>query len=172
MTTLRLSLLALLTGACLLGTAQAQTISNLNLETWAQRTKAVPLGVEAPQNWQTTDDLLSSLAGSPLPSATATVTKSTDVHGGSFAAKIENKVYAPFQSIIPVLPGILSLGNGIRYSTDGNDFTGVPYTGRPTQVQFYYKLTGPAATNDSAAVFFSLTRNVSGKTQEVASEGF
>jgi len=166
-------LVALAAGVGLLAAApaQAQTLTNLNLETWSQRAKAVPTGVEAPTNWQTTDDLLSILAKSPLPSSTATVSKTTDVHGGSFAAKMESKVYAPFQSIIPVVPGILTLGNAIKFTSDGSEITGVPYTGRPTSVQFYYKLTGPAALNDSAAVFFSLTRNVGGTTQYVVSRG-
>lgn len=163
--------LALMASTGLAVSAQAQTISNLGFDTWAQRTSAVPTGVEAPQNWLTTDDLYASLARGPLPSSTATVTKTTDVHGGAFAVKIENKVYAPFQTIIPVLPGIISLGNRINYSTDGNDFTGLPYTSQPTQIQFYYKLTGTAAASDSAAIFFALTRNVGGNTQDVAFRG-
>jgi hypothetical protein len=149
---------------------QAQTLANLNLETWAQRTTSVTGGVEAPANWQTTDDLYADLAGT-LPSSTTTVTKTTDVNGGTYAAKIENKVYAPLQTFIPVMSGIMSLGSQISYTSDSYEFTGAPYTSRPTQIQFYYKLTGAAAADDSAAVFFSLTQNVAGATQEVAFRG-
>ena len=91
--------------------------------------------------------------------------------GGTFAALIQNKVYAPLQQFIPVLPGLMALGSQVNFTTDGNEYTGAPYTSRPTQVSFYYKLTGAAAAADSAAAFFSLTRNVGGNTQTVAFYG-
>ncbi|SFQ71681.1 T9SS type A sorting domain-containing protein [Hymenobacter arizonensis] len=156
-------------GLLLAAPAQGQIAldPNLNFENWVQRNTAVAAGVEAPQNWQTFDDLLSVLAESQLPLTTATTTKTIEDQNGTFAVKIENKAYAPLQSLIPVLSGVASLGNGIKFSTTGDEFTGIPCTSRPTQLQFYYQLTGPAAARDSAAVFFALTRNVSGETEDV-----
>jgi hypothetical protein len=157
-------------GLLLVAPAKAQLALdlNLNFENWAQRNTTVSPGVEAPQNWQTSDDFLSYLAETPLPFSTANVTKTTEFQNGAFAVKIENKVYAPIQNFIPVFPGILSLGNRINPTTTGSDISGVPYTSRPTQIQFYYKLTGAAAALDSAAMFFSLTRNVNGATEDIA----
>ncbi|WP_210518563.1 T9SS type A sorting domain-containing protein [Hymenobacter terricola] len=161
--------LALVAGTGLAASAQGQALPNLNLETWTQRTTAVGTGVEAPQNWQTTDDLYGDFFGS-LPNSTTTVSKTTDAHGGTYAALLTNKLYT-LQGASATLPGIMALGSQINFSSDGAEITGVPYTSRPTQIQFYYKLTGAAAASDSAAIFFSLTHNVAGSTQEVAFRG-
>ena len=159
-TPFRLSLAVVST--LLLTSAHAQTVANLNLETWATRTTAVPAGVEAPANWQTLDDILSNVAGFPLPASSATVTKSTDAHGGSFAARIETKTFALLGADVP---GGMALGT--RVIDFGSLYSGVPYASRPTQLQFYYKLSGGGAATDNAGVSVSLSRTTNGVSTDI-----
>ncbi|WBO82996.1 T9SS type A sorting domain-containing protein [Hymenobacter yonginensis] len=134
------------------GAVAQQAIPNGTLETWSQR------GLfESPQSWLTFDDIISALVG-PLPFSTNTTVKSTDKRGGSFAAKLET------QNFQDNFPGVLLLGTRI-----GNTNTlggGIPYTNRPANLQFYYKMTGPAA--DSAGVQVALFKTVNGNPEIVA----
>lgn len=145
--------------------ASAQTVANLNLETWANRTTSVPTGVEAPTNWQTTDDLIRTFTGFPLPSSTTTVTKTTDAHGGTYAARLETKTYSLLGQTQAV-PGSLILGT--RLVDFGSLFGGVPYTSRPTQMQFWYKLTRPTTSTNPGQVSVSLSRTTGGVSTDVA----
>ena len=77
----------------LLTSAHAQTVANLNFETWANRSNSVSGGVEAPTNWQTSDDIISGTLSLPIPTSTATVSKTVDAHGGTYAARLETKSY-------------------------------------------------------------------------------
>ena len=149
----------------LLTAAHAQTIANLNLETWANRTTSVLGGVEAPTNWQTFDDVISGSAGFPLPTGTTTTTKTTDAHSGTYAARLETKSYSLLGQT-GVVPGALVLGS--RFIDFGSLYSGVPYTSRPTQMQFYYKLTRPAASTNPGAVSVSLSHTTGGVSTDVA----
>jgi hypothetical protein len=140
-------------------TATAQTISNGNFELWAS-----PGGApEAPTGWLTTDFILGYYNNVPAGSYfnTGTVTKSTEAHGGSFAAKISTLSLPTNSGGAVVHPGWLVLGAqpGL-YDYAGLPNAGVPCTTRPTQLQFYYKLTGPATDSASALVY--VTRTVAG----------
>ncbi|RSK42367.1 T9SS type A sorting domain-containing protein [Hymenobacter perfusus] len=130
---------------------QAQGIVNGGLETWTARGAS-----ESPQGWYSSDELY---GGQGIPLALGTVTKSTDRQAGSFAAKIESKAFfgAPF-------PGLLMLGD--RFRPSGFGISGVPYTGRPGSLQFWYKLS--TATNDTAGVYIVLTRGGGNAIQPIA----
>jgi hypothetical protein len=110
----------------------------------------------------TTDDLVLAITGIPFP--TNTVTKTTDKFAGSFAAKLETKSVLPGQ---PAGPGVLIAGSHLNIRT--GTLGGVPYTGRPSALQFRYKLTGANAANDSAYVQLFLTRTVAGRPVPIAS---
>ncbi|RFP65236.1 T9SS C-terminal target domain-containing protein [Hymenobacter lapidiphilus] len=163
-------------GLPLLARAQAPApLPNGNLETWAPRK-----GVEAPASWLTIDDALASENIPPILFP-RTVTKSSDAHGGSFAAQLQSQS-APLRNgtavRLPVLKGLpqrvlarraaaaddafdlpaLLLQGSI---TANGDLVGIPYTGRPSRMQFWYKLTGPAAKADSAIAGVLLTRRFS-----------
>lgn len=132
--------------------ASAQTITNAGFETWATRG-----GVEAPANWLTLDDVL-AFEDPGNTYSTGVVTKSTDAHSGSFAAKLTNTSF-PGQNGAPfVQEGVLILGTKLsgRAYYENYPIGGVPTTTRPTQVQFFYKLTGPAS--DVAVATVLLTR--------------
>lgn len=139
-----------------LATAQGQAISNGGFETWAARN-----GVDSPTGWLTTDDVLMALSGVALP--TGTYTKVTDAHGGTYAARLESKT-----TLLGVLPGAVAVGTkvGPNVTLPG----GIPFTGRPTMLQFYYKLSGPQPTTASDGAFaqVALTRYVNGATQTLA----
>jgi hypothetical protein len=139
--------------------AQAQTIANLNFETWATRN-----GVDAPTNWLTTDDDIAAQAGAPSGTFNfGTVTKSTDKHGGTYAAKLTTStITIPGLGSGPA-PGELILGakTGI-YTLGGISIGGQPLAARPTQMQCFYKLTGASATADSALALVYMTKTTNG----------
>ena len=139
-----------------LASAQAQTIPNGGFETWALRNS-----VEAPTGWVTTDDVAAALVGTAF---TGTYTKVTDAHGGTYAARLESK-----NTLLGiVVPGAVGIGTkvGANVALPG----GIPFTGRPTMLQFYYKLSGPqpVAASDGAFAQVALTRYVNGATQTLA----
>ncbi|KAA9338177.1 T9SS type A sorting domain-containing protein [Hymenobacter busanensis] len=152
---LLLPLLAFLTLGASASVAQTMPVPQGTLENWVTRN-----GAEAPQGWQTTDDLIAGVFGLPITSGT--VAKSTDKHGGTFAAKLETKT-AP---LIGTVPGLLILGNSLNLSSDFPG--GAPFTSRPANMQFYYKLAGASAVADSASISVFLTKTTAGVTQEVA----
>jgi hypothetical protein len=138
--------------------AQAQTVTNLNLESWATRN-----GVEAPANWQTTDDDFAAAFGAPSGTYNfGTVTKSTDKHGGTYAAKLTTTNFSTTNGPVPV-PGELILGAkaGV-YNYFGISVGGTSLASRPTQMQCYYKLTGTAAVTDSALALVYMTKTTNG----------
>lgn len=147
-----------LTGLLLLAsyTTRAQAILNNSFETWATRN-----GVEAPVGWLTSDDYVHALLlnqGYDVYFPTNTVTKTTVSHSGTYAASLVTKSLTisskPF-------PGLIILGSKLTPLYLG----GTAYTSRPTQVQFSYQFTGPAA--DSASALIYLTNTVGGKTNLV-----
>ncbi|AMR26761.1 hypothetical protein A0257_06310 [Hymenobacter psoromatis] len=154
-TLFRTSLLAGLFCAAL-SAAQGQALANGDFETWAARN-----GVDSPTGWLTTDDVVTAL--SPIAFATGTFTKTTDAHGGTYAARLESKT-----TPLAVLPGAVAVGTkvGSNVALPG----GIPFTGRPTMLQFYYKLSGPqpVAASDGAFAQVALTRYVNHTTQILA----
>lgn len=140
--------------------ARAQAVANGGFEAWAARG-----GVDSPTGWLTTDDVIAALLGLPL--ATGTFTKVTDVHGGTYAVRLESKAVP----LLGVLPGAVAIGTavGSNLAVPG----GLPFGGRPTALQFYYKLSGPQPTaanaSDGAFVQVALTRTAGGTVEIIAS---
>ncbi len=147
--------LALVVGLFSAAPALAQTIPSGDFETWVTRNAS-----EAPQSWLTTDDVAAVVLGMPLPFSTNTVVKSTDKRSGNFAAKLETR-----SLLGQNIPGLLIIG--ARYSEDADFPGGVPFTGRPTRLQLYYKLTGPAAAADEAIVQVFLSRTINGVVEPI-----
>lgn len=138
-------------------TAQAQAIPNNGFETWATRN-----GAESPVNWLTTADVYGYYYESPASNfQLGSVTKSTDAHGGSFAAQLTSTTASATGGGTVVVPGELILGAkaGV-YVYQGLPLGGSNYTARPTQMQFYYKFSGTAS--DSALVLVYLTKTTNG----------
>lgn len=134
----------------------AQGLTNLNLENWVTRG-----GVERPVNWLTTDD--NEAYYNQQPSGTynlGLVTKTTDAHGGTYAAKLTtNNATAGTQT--GAYPGVLILGAQLnRYNALGTNAGGAPLAAKPASMTFYYKSTVPAA--DSAIAIVYLSKNTNG----------
>ncbi|MGI4883388.1 MAG: T9SS type A sorting domain-containing protein [Janthinobacterium lividum] len=139
-----------------LATAHGQTIPNGGFETWAARN-----AVDSPTGWLTTDELVAAI--SPISFATGTFTKVTDAHSGTYAARLESKT-----TPLAVAPGALVVGSKVGPTTSAPG--GIPFTGRPTMLQFYYKLSGtqPATASEGAFAQVALTRTVNGTVQTLA----
>ena len=141
-------------GLLLLGlvsrSAAAQAIPNGTFETWATRSTA-----EAPASWLTQDDVLAAVYPG-YTFNTGTVTKSTDAHGGTFAAQLSNIAFGS-GTTATVLNGFMVLGQKLGGEASYGDYpiAGIPDTARPTQWQFYYKLTGPASDAAEATLLFT-----------------
>ncbi|UYZ63704.1 T9SS type A sorting domain-containing protein [Hymenobacter weizhouensis] len=140
-----ISCAAALLGATL--TASAQTISNTGFETWERRGV-----VESPQGWYTTDDLFLT-QGATFD--VGTVSKSADAQQGTTAAQLLTQ-----QAGTRRLPGLLLLGGPANTELARKNVArtgGAAYTGRPTGVQFWYKLN--LSTNDTLEVAVILSKN-------------
>jgi hypothetical protein len=135
--------LILMLTALLPTAARAQNVPNGHFETWLSRNNG-----EVPQGWVTSDDFYMRLG---VPFSFGTVTKSTTLHSGQFAARV-----ASANLVGTIVPGILVLGDVNRLGSTFNPFFrgGIPFTGRPTQMQFWYRYTG--AANDSANFYLEL----------------
>ncbi|RYY16380.1 MAG: hypothetical protein EOO36_11255, partial [Cytophagaceae bacterium] len=157
MKTLFRLLLTLCLGCLALSPARAQAVANGGFETWAARN-----GVDAPTGWLTTDDVVLSAFGLPLP--TGSFTKTTDAHSGTYALRLETK-----STLLGALPG--AVGGGTKVGPNIALPGGLPFTGRPAMLQFYYKLSGPQppVAANGAFVQMLLTRTVGGVVQPLAS---
>lgn len=144
-----------------LTTAHAQAVPNGGYETWATRD-----GVDSPTDWLTTDDVLAELFDQRVP--TGTFTKTTDVHGGAYALRLESKNVSIGPLPLGAVPGATSLGRKLASNSELGG--GLPFTGRPAVLQFYYKLTGPQSpvADDGAYAAIELTRTVNGEVETVA----
>ena len=163
MNTIIRSFSAVAVGTCLLATgpARAQTFPNSNLDTWATRTTSVSTGVDAPTNWVTLDDLAAAELKQRLPFSTGTVTKAPTARTGPFAAQLQTQTFFG-----DPIPGIILVGSSVN-----GGMGGIPFTGRPAALQFYYQLSGPRAVADSAGVIVQLTRRVN-RTQVIIARTF
>ena len=153
----------LLAGSLRALAAHGQGFANNGFEAWTTR-----FGANAPVGWQSFDDLLAGQSGGTLPFATNSVTRTTAARSGAAALELRNTALPG----IGTLPGLLALGN-LFGSTNQNFWGGVPFTGRPARLEFYYKLAGTQAVADSAVVEVLLTSTGSGgRLQPVAAGSY
>ncbi|MFZ4401224.1 MAG: PCMD domain-containing protein [Bacteroidales bacterium] len=94
-------------------------------------------------NWWTSLNTLKSLGG-PI-----TLSKTTDIHSGNYAAKLETKKWGTL-----IIPGLLVSG---RFVTAAPFIIqGKPFTDKPIKFKGYYKYI--SVNNDSAALFAMITK--------------
>jgi hypothetical protein len=149
-----LSLLVLLTWST--GSQAQSTVANGGFENW----RVGSMGTDIPQDWLNTEEFIAGISGVTLP-ATNTISKTTDSHSGAFAAKLQTGSLGT-----TVLAGMLVLGTRV---VPGPTLGGKPFSGRPTSMDFYYKMTGTAPTaDDSASITVILTRWNNGANETVA----
>lgn len=143
-----------------LSPARAQAVANGGFENWAVRSS-----VDSPVDWLNSDDFSVTALGTRIQ--TGTYTKVTDARSGTYAVRLENKMVTTILGPL-VAPGAVALGSITASQPNGG--LGLPFTGRPARLQFYYKLTGPqpAVAAEGAFVLVELTRIVNGAPQMVA----
>lgn len=133
----------------------AQGLTNLNLDSWVTRGN-----VEKPVNWLTLDDDEAFYNQQPTGTYNfGLTTKTTDAHGGAFAARIATgTITIGTQSGLAAGELILGAKTG-AYPRNflGYALGGSPLAGRPTSMSFYYKSNVPAADSALALVYFSNT---------------
>jgi hypothetical protein len=130
----------------ILGSAMAQTqIPEGGFNNWTPSTLSTYY--EPTGGWWTTLNTLTSL-GAP-----ATVSRSTDVHSGTYAAKLETKQWGTF-----LLAGLLASGNFITISPFIE--LGKPFVDKPIRFKGWYKFA--SVNGDSSGVVAILTRFNSG----------
>ena len=114
-------------------------IPESGFENWTQTgTYEEPTG-----NWWTSLNALKSLGG-PV-----TLSKTTDIHSGNYAAKLETKQWGTL-----IIPGLLVSG---RFVTAAPFILqGKPFTDKPIKFKGYYKYI--SVNNDSAALFAMITK--------------
>ena len=120
-------------------------ISNADFELWSSPTSSY----EDPDDWQTPNATIESFF-----STNFTVAKSTDMHGGSFAAELMTRTVSG-----AVVPGAVTNGNiNISVSPPGVSITGgSPMSSSPTALTGWYKYT-PGPGGDTAIVVALLSK--------------
>ncbi|QNP50978.1 hypothetical protein H9L05_12615 [Hymenobacter qilianensis] len=166
---MKASLLSLLvlSGLWWSGTAAAQsTLANGTFEAWVTASN-----VEAPTQWITSDEIGAAI----LPLAINGVSKSTEAHAGQFAARLMFKSLSiPLVGTIPV-PAVLLLGTETPLINPNNlprtqeDILrlrpgGIPFTARPTSMQFWFKYTGASTETGQVGLVLSKSGQIIGQT--------
>lgn len=159
--------LLLLSGLGWSGTAAAQsTLANGTFEAWATESN-----VEAPTQWITSDEIAAKI----LPLTINGVSKSTEAHAGQFAARLTFKnISIPLVGNFPV-PAVLLLGtetpviNLTNLPRTQEDILrlrpgGIPFTARPTSMQFWFKYTGASTETGQVGLVLSKNSQLVGQT--------
>jgi hypothetical protein len=141
----------LLLSAMLLAAAANAQIANSGLDNWRSYTVG-STALEAPVSWHGLDSNIATFA--PLVTPQKQVFKSTDRHGGSFAARLVSRSYAPPIGGNIIVPGIIVNGDiSITIAPDVSYLIagGTPVTQRHASVTSWVKYI-PAAITDSATI--------------------
>lgn len=140
--------------------AVAQTsIDNLNFETWVTSASGRFEDPTPASIWATPNYAMDLILGNP---STSIVQKSTDMHGGSFAALMKSR------TIVGNFVGATLFTGSLDITSPFSPIPklGVPFTGRPTSLKGWYKYT--SVNNDSSSIYVKLTKwNSSTNTRDV-----
>lgn len=137
-----------------LAAAQAPVLPNGSFETWSPRG-----GVEAPEGWLTSDDIVEFITRQRVP--TGTVAKAAVARQGTLAVQLQTRTLPGVGQV----SGDIILGSSLHGGVEDLP-GGLPCTARPAALEFYYQLRGNVA--DSAAALVRLTCNVNGTAVLVA----
>lgn len=120
--------------------AQNQNLTNGGFESWNNQ-----IIFQTPNNWFTFNQF--AIGSTPTP-----VSKVSDAHSGSSAAKLSSTVIS-FGGSSDTIPGLILYGD---FDIVGGGNPGTPFTGRPDSIVGYYKSN--LIAGDSAIVFVSLSK--------------
>lgn len=120
---------------------------NTGMEYWTKTTQN-NISFDEPSGWWTTLNTLAKL-GAPI-----TVSKTIDKHNGSYAVKLESKIWGDTTSEALLIPGLLTIGRFIY--TEPFILQGNAFTSKPIGFQGYYKYI--SVKGDSAVIYANLSK--------------
>lgn len=125
------------------------TIPNLNFESWTASSSGNYHEPDPSNIWATPNYVMDLIFGNPSGSI---VQRSTDAHGGSYAALMKSRNIAGNFAGATLFTG--KLNTTIPFSPTAQ--LGVPFTGRPYSMKGWYKYT--SVNNDSSSIYIRLTK--------------
>lgn len=135
------------------------TLPNLDFESWVQSASGRYEDPTPTTIWATPNYAMDLILGNP---STSLVQKSTDAHGGSFAALMKSR------SIVGNFAGA-TLFTGFLNTTSPFSpvpYLGMPFTGRPIALKGWYKYA--PVNGDSSSIYIKLTKwNTTTNTRNV-----
>lgn len=161
-------------GMILAGTSANAQLVNGNMEQW-QNYSSGGTALEAPSSWHGLDSTVCALAPILLQTGKKQVFKSTDKHGGSFAALLISKTYSglplPFSGAVP---GVLTNANATVDFSSG-DLTlsgGTAVTQRVTAVSAWVKYIPKGTDSGLVGVSAVIQGAGAGGADSVIGEGY
>lgn len=135
------------------------TIPNLDFESWVLSASSKYEDPTPATIWATPNFAMDLIFGNP---STSLVQKSTDAHGGSYAALMKSRDILNNFAGATLFTGFLNTTNPLSPVA----FLGKPFTGRPIAMKGWYKYT--SVSGDSSSIYIKLTKwNTSTNSRDV-----
>lgn len=125
------------------------TLPNMDLESWQASASGRYEDPMPTTLWATPNYIMDLILGSP---STSVVQKSTDRHGGNYAALMKSRTVLGNFVGATLFTGKLNTSN----LTNPIPLLGVPFTGRPVALKGWMKYT--SVNGDSSSMYIKLTR--------------
>lgn len=132
----------------LIGKSQT-TLPNLDMEQWISSSSGRFEDPAPATVWATPNYIMDLVLGNP---STSIVQKSTDKHGGNYAALMKTRTILGNLAGATLFTGKLNTSNPISPVPN----LGVPFTGRPEALNGWHKYT--SVNNDSSSIYIKLTK--------------
>lgn len=134
---------------CSLSTFAQTSLPNLDFENWILSASTQYEDPTPTSIWATPNYSMDLILGNP---STSLVQKSTDMHGGSYAALMKSRSIAGNFAGATLFTGYLNTASPLNPVA----FLGVPFTGRPVAMKGWYKYT--SVNGDSSNIYIKLTK--------------
>lgn len=125
------------------------TVSNLDMEQWILSASGRYENPAPASVWATPNYIMDLISGNP---STAIVQKSSDKHGGNYAALMKTRTILGNLAGATLFTGALNTSNPISPVAK----LGIPFTGKPQAMTGWYKYT--SVNNDSSSIYILLTK--------------
>lgn len=147
--------ITLLSAALTAGCLFAQTVPNSGFETWTNNNETMTT-YSVPQGWVTGDIYYTALAnlGGDATYNVHSVTQTSSAHGGSSAVHMSVDVSSAGDTISGLVYSAPTLANLSNVLTQ-TGMSGFPMTGRPANLNGYYKLSGNNSETGACAILIT-----------------